>query len=202
LTQQGLELFKIGAKVYEILGLIEKVVKRKGPARVMMLLGFESNSTTGVLRIPEAKATEIVLLIHQVIATAYRGSSVPWLILSSLHGKLMWASTGIELGRSYLSAIHQPLDTFTTLLSNRLQWAIFWILVYEMIEMVGTMRPAMLCKGSLMLAPWEGAICGDPNVSGFGGQVESVGVTSTCWKPKQSCVCCAPTPAVWTIANY
>jgi len=60
LLQQRLELFEIGAKVYEILGLIEKVVKREGPARVMTLLGFELNSTTGVLRIPEAKAQEIV----------------------------------------------------------------------------------------------------------------------------------------------
>ena len=81
LLQQGLELFEIGAKVYEILGLIEKVVKREGPARVMTLLGFEFNSTTGVLRIPEAKASEIVLLIRQVIATAHKGGSVPWSIL-------------------------------------------------------------------------------------------------------------------------
>ena len=64
LLQQGYELFEIGAKVYEILGLIEKVVKREGPAQVMTLLGFEFNSTTGVLHIPEAKATESVLLIR------------------------------------------------------------------------------------------------------------------------------------------
>ena len=82
LLQQGLELFEIGAKVYKILGLIEKVVKREGPARVMTLLGFEFNSTTGVLRIPEAKASEIVLLIRQVIATAHKGGSVPWSILA------------------------------------------------------------------------------------------------------------------------
>jgi len=77
LLQQGLELFEIGAKVYEIPGLIEKVVKREGPARIMTLLGFEFNSTTGVLRIPEAKASEIVLLIRQFIATAHKGGSVP-----------------------------------------------------------------------------------------------------------------------------
>jgi hypothetical protein len=140
LLQQGLELFEIGAKVYEILGLIEKVVKREGPARVMTLLGFEFNSTTGVLRIPEAKASEIVLLIRQVIATAHKGGSVPWSILSSLHGKLMWASTGIELGRSYLSAIRRPLDAVATLLSNRLQRANFLIPVYEMLEMVGQLQ--------------------------------------------------------------
>jgi len=136
LLQQGLELFEIGAKIYEILGLIEKVVKRKDPARVMMLRGFEFNSKTGVLRIPETKASEIVLLIRQVIATAHwhKGGSVPWSILSSLHAKLMCASTGIELGRSYLSAIRRPLDAVATLLSNRLQRANFLIPVYEMIE--------------------------------------------------------------------
>jgi len=84
LLQQELELFESGAKVYEILGLIEKVVKREGSARVMTLQGFEINSTTGVLRIPEAKAQEIVMLIRQVLATADEGGSVPWSILSSL----------------------------------------------------------------------------------------------------------------------
>jgi len=82
LLQEGLELFEIRAKACEFLGLIEKVVKRDGPARVMMLLGFEFNSITGVLRIPEAKAKKIVLLIRQVIAAAHKGS-VPWSILLS-----------------------------------------------------------------------------------------------------------------------
>jgi len=81
LLQQGLELFEIGAKVYEILGLIEMVIKREGPARLITLLGFEFNSSTGVLRIPEAKVSKIVLLIRQVIAsefaTAHNGGSVP-----------------------------------------------------------------------------------------------------------------------------
>jgi len=106
----------------------------------MTLLGFEFNSTTGVLRIPEAKASEFVLLIRQIIATAHKSGSVPWSILSSFHDKLMWASTGIELGRSYLSTIHRPLDAVATLLSNRLQRANFLIPVYEMIEMVGQLQ--------------------------------------------------------------
>ena len=184
----------------------------------MTLLGFEFNSTTGVLRIPEAKALEIVLLIRQVIATAHKGGSVPWSILLSLHGKLMWASTGIKLGRSYLSAIRRPLDAVATLLSNRLQRANFLIPVYKMIEMVGQLQwwdAVVSCNnGTTQLYinqsgmydrwswPWEGAICGDPSVVVFCGQVESVGITSTCWRQKQSCVCCVLTPAVWTIANY
>jgi len=140
LLQQGLELFEIGAKVYEILGLIEKVVKRESPARVMTLLGFEFNLTTGVLRIPEAKAQEIVLLIRQVLATADEGGSVPWSILSSLHCKLMCASTGIELGRSYVSAIRRPLDAVAILLSNRIQRANFLIPVFEMYELRSQLR--------------------------------------------------------------
>ena len=140
LLQQGLELFEIGARVYEILGLIEKVVKREGPARVMTLLGFEFNSTTGVLRIPDAKAQEIRLLIRQILDTAEKGGSVPWSILSSAHGKLMWAATGIELGRSYLSAIRRPLDAVATLLTNRMQRANFLIPVFEMLEMVNQLR--------------------------------------------------------------
>ena len=126
--------------MYEILGLIEKVVKREGPARVMTLLGFKFNLTTGVLRIPEAKAQEIVLLIRQVLATADEGGSVPWSILSSLHGKLMWASTGIELGRSYLSAIRRPLDAVTILLPNRIQRANFLIPVFEMYKLRSQLR--------------------------------------------------------------
>lgn len=47
--------------MYEILGLIEKVVNHEGPARVMTLLGFEFNSTTGVLCIPDAKAGDKVV---------------------------------------------------------------------------------------------------------------------------------------------
>ena len=140
LLQEGLELFEVWAKVYEILGLIENVVKREGPARVMTLLGFEFNSTTGVLRIPEAKAQEIVMLIRQVLATADEGRSVPWSILSSLHGKLIWASTGIELERSYLSAICRPIDAVAILLFNQIQRANFMFLVFEMYELQSQFR--------------------------------------------------------------
>jgi len=131
--------------MYKVLGQIEKVVnlKREGPARVMTLLGFKFNSTMGVLCIPEAKAQEIVMLIRQVVATADEGGSVPWSILSSLFDKLMWASTGIELGpmgRSYLSAIRRPFDTVTILLSNRIQRSNFLIPVFEIYELRSQLR--------------------------------------------------------------
>jgi hypothetical protein len=136
LLQQGLELFEIGALVYKILGLVEKIIKREGPARVLTLLGFEFNSSTGRLHIPSAKAREIQALLRQVLQTATEGGAVPWSILSSLHGKLMWASTGIELGRSYLSAIRRPLDAVSSLLANRLQRSHFLIPVGEMPELI------------------------------------------------------------------
>jgi hypothetical protein len=140
LLQQGLELFEIGAHVYKILGLVEKIIKREGPARVLTLLGFEFNSSTGLLRIPSAKAREIQALLRQVLQTATEGGAVPWSILSSLHGKLMWASTGIELGRSYLSAIRRPLDAVSSLLANRLQRSQFLIPVGEMPELIAQLR--------------------------------------------------------------
>ena len=140
LLAQGLELFEIGAKVYEILGLVEKVVKREGPARVMTLLGFEFNSSSGALRIPSVKAQEILALIEQVVLAASSGSAVPWSILSSLHGKLMWASTGIELGRSYLSAVRRPLDAVASLLTNRMQRANFLIPVADFPELLAQLR--------------------------------------------------------------
>jgi len=52
----------------------------------------------------------------------------------------MWASTGIELGRSYLSAIRQPLDAVAILLSNRIQRANFLIPVFEMYELRSQLR--------------------------------------------------------------
>jgi hypothetical protein len=146
LLGQGLELFEIGARVYEILGLVEKIVKREGPARVMTLLGFEFNSTSGVLRIPSQKANEILALLRQVLDMARRGGAVSWANLSSLHGKLMWASTGIELGRAYLSAIRRPLDAVSALLVHRIQRALFLIPVSECLDM------------RLQLEWWESAL--------------------------------------------
>ena len=103
------------------------------------LVGFEFNSTLGVLRIPSLKA-QVLALIEQVVSAASSGSAVPWSILSSLHGKLMWASTDIELGRSYLSAVRQPLDTVASLLINRLQRAIFLNLVAQFPELLAQLR--------------------------------------------------------------
>ena len=46
LLAQGLEVFQVGERVFEIVGLIEKITKREGPDRVMTLLGFTFDSTT------------------------------------------------------------------------------------------------------------------------------------------------------------
>jgi hypothetical protein len=51
--------------VFEILGLVEKIVKREGPARVMTLLGF--NSSTHILSIPEPKQVELLHVISQIL---------------------------------------------------------------------------------------------------------------------------------------
>ena len=67
LLEQGREIVEIGAQVFEILGLVEKIVNREGPARVMTLLGFAFNSSTHILSIPEPKQVELLHLISHIL---------------------------------------------------------------------------------------------------------------------------------------
>ena len=136
LLQQGLEIFEIGAKVFELLGLIEKVVKREGPARVMALLGFQFDSVTGRLQIPHAKCKEILELLEGVLAASATRSAVPFSVLLSLVGKLTWASTGIELGRSFLAGARAPLDAVSSMLTTPAGRRAFLIPVHEYAEML------------------------------------------------------------------
>ena len=131
LLEQGLEVFEIGARVFELVGLIEKVVKREGPARVMALLGFEFHSLTGVLRIPDGKCGEILSLLDAVLQASVRREAIPFSLLLSLVGKLTWASTGIELGRSFLAGIRAPLDAVSSMLTTPASRRAFLIPVHE-----------------------------------------------------------------------
>ena len=67
LLEQGREIVEIAAQVFEILGLVEKIVNREGPARVMTLLGFAFNSSTHILSIPEPKQVELLHLISHIL---------------------------------------------------------------------------------------------------------------------------------------
>ena len=136
LLEQGLEIFEIGARVFELVGLIEKVVKREGPARVMALLGFEFHSLTGILRIPEGKRMEILSLLDTVLLSSTRREAIPYSLLLSLVGKLTWASTGIELGRAFLAGIRVPLDAVSSMLTTPASRRAFLIPVHEHTPMV------------------------------------------------------------------
>ena len=140
LLEQGHEVFEIGAKVYEILGLVEKIVKREGPDRVMTMLGFVFNSVSQTLSVPTAKCSEILMLIDLVLAMGSQAGSVSFSILQSLVGKLVWASTGIELGRSFLSDIRQPLDAVSTRLNTSRQRSLFMVPVGSFPRLMSALR--------------------------------------------------------------
>ena len=140
LLQQGHEIFEIGGRVFELLGLVEKIVKREGPARIMTLLGFEFNSVTQFLSIPQVKCDELVHLIDQMLDMGRRRGAVPFSVLLSLVGKLTWASTGIMAGRAYLSGLRRPLDAVASLLTHRTQRTSFLIPVAEFSDMLSELR--------------------------------------------------------------
>ena len=140
LLEQGQEIFEIGSRVFEILGLVEKIVKREGPARVMTLLGFEFNSITHILSIPSAKCTEILHLVKDVLIIAERRGSMPFSILLSLAGKLTWAATGLISGRPYLHGLRRPLDAVASLLTHRTQRTTFLIPVADFADMISDLR--------------------------------------------------------------
>jgi len=154
LLQQGLEIFEIGERVFEIIGLVEKITKREGPARVMTLLGFNVDSTTNLLSIPSLKCDEMLALIDAVLDMAAKGGAVPFSTLLSLHGKLMWASTGIELGRSQLAAIRRPLDAVSENLKTKVHRASFLIPVadfHELLKELKWWRAALSAGGRSVL---------------------------------------------------
>ena len=140
LLQQGLEIFEIGAKVFEILGLVEKIVKREGPARVMTLLGFSFDSNTSTLSIPKLKADEIVDLIDVALDMAAKAGCVSFAFLQSLVGKLTWASTGIEVGRTYLAPIRRPLDAVADILTSTARRGGFLIPVFSFPKLIGALQ--------------------------------------------------------------
>ena len=140
LLSQGEEVFAIGAKIYEILGLVEKIIKREGPARVMTLLGFVFDSTTHTLSVPPPKCAEMIALIEVVLAMGDVEGSVSFSIMQSLVGKLVWASTGIELGRSCLADIRRPLDAVASSLTTPRRRAHFLIPIASFPKLISALR--------------------------------------------------------------
>lgn len=93
-------MFEVGARVFQIVGLIEKITKQEGPDHVMTLLGFMFDSTTNIISILPSKMDEILSLIDSVLDMDEKGGVISFSTLLSLHDKLMWAATGMRLGRS------------------------------------------------------------------------------------------------------
>ena len=57
------ELVMVAERVFEVAGVNEKKLKREGPDQVSTLLGFVLDTLELVLRIPEGKAAEILVLL-------------------------------------------------------------------------------------------------------------------------------------------
>ena len=133
-------MFQVGERVFEIVGFIEKITKREGPDRVMTLLGFTFDSTTNLLSIPPPNINEILSLIDSVLGMAGKGGAVPFVTLLSLHGKLIWAATSIELGRSQFSFLRRPNDAVAPGLHSKIHRASFFILVFEFQEIIKELK--------------------------------------------------------------
>ena len=103
------EMVRVSEVVFRLVGVTEKESKRVGPGYVLELLGFEFDSTTGILTIPAHKAQEIRALLASILQRARRGQSVSWAELAALHGKLLWSTPAVVCGKFYLRNIRKVL---------------------------------------------------------------------------------------------
>jgi len=113
------ELVDVGALIFRLVGVIEKVAKREGPSQVLCLLGFLFDSLRHQLKIPAAKAEEICFLLDRILERVDRRQSVAYQELSSMIGKLVWASPAVILGKAYIRHMRKPLLAVQDLLPRR-----------------------------------------------------------------------------------
>ena len=124
------EVAEIAAQVFELIRVIEKVSKREGPNRALVLLGFLFNSTTRVLSIPVEKLRALLAMIDDFLARAEAMQSISWTEFQNLIGKLTWAATGVELGRTYLSNMRKLGTAVLSTLERRSERQAFCIQLY------------------------------------------------------------------------
>jgi len=144
------ELANLAGRIFELVGVIEKVLKREGPAQALVLLGFLFDTTTGLLSIPADKAKAMLVMIDDMLARAERFQSVSWSEFSNLIGKLTWAATGVELGRAYLRNMRKPCTAVQPTLLMRNQRQIFCIPLYLFPKAIAELkwwRRALECNG-------------------------------------------------------
>eukprot|EP00961_Rhodomonas_salina_P013012 175127-Rhodomonas_salina.1 len=125
------EMIRVSAAVFVLVGVTEKVLKLEGPARVMELLGMQFNTCTHVLAIPERKSKEIIILLESMLDRVDKEQSVLWHELESMTGKLMWASTTVELGKAYLRQMRKPGVVVSELLKTSTDRQRFCIPLYR-----------------------------------------------------------------------
>jgi len=113
------ELVTVCAFVFRVIGVTEKVIKREGPGQALELLGFLFSTLTHRLKIPEKKRKELCFVLDGILSRAAARKSVAYQELSSVLGKLVWASSAIILGRAYLRHVRKPLLAVQDLLPRR-----------------------------------------------------------------------------------
>ena len=69
-------MFEVEARVFQIVGLIEKITKQEGPDHVMTLLGIMFDSTTNIFLILSSKMDEILSLIDSVLDMDEKGGVI------------------------------------------------------------------------------------------------------------------------------
>eukprot|EP00961_Rhodomonas_salina_P074116 995902-Rhodomonas_salina.1 len=112
-------LVQVGTRVFKLMNVREKVLKREGPSKCLPLLGIMFDVDTGRLSVPLNWANEICELIQSILARGDNKQSISYQELASVVGRLTWAGTGVELGRAYLRDIRRPLVAVMELLKTR-----------------------------------------------------------------------------------
>jgi len=125
-----LELMELAAEVFATANVPEKVAKREGPSQTLTLLGFEFDTRTGILRVPDHKRAEILALLNSILTRARANQSVSWHELASITGKLTWASSGIGAGRVYIRHLRKPCTAVQDTLRSRSEQDKFCIPIY------------------------------------------------------------------------
>mmetsp|Transcript_40806 Transcript_40806/g.83476 ORF Transcript_40806/g.83476 Transcript_40806/m.83476 type:complete len:342 (-) Transcript_40806:326-1351(-) len=115
------ELIELACDVFTAANVPEKVLKLEGPAQIMVLLGFEFNSVTGVLSVPLHKLLELLASLKSLLDRCNLNQSVSWHELSSITGKLTLASSGIQCSQTYVRHMRKPCTAVQDLLVTRAQ---------------------------------------------------------------------------------
>lgn len=134
-TPQWVDLLvQVGALVFELMNVREKVLKLEGPSKCLQLLGKMFDVNTGLLLVPLNRANEICALIQSILTLGDNRQSISYQELASVVRRLTWAGTGVELGRAYLRDIRRQLVAVMELLKTRKAQEQFCVPLYKFEE--------------------------------------------------------------------